>query len=811
MSCDSETVIQTAEIQNTKSNFAAIKTVVESNEATTTTPDGKVVDTLAGSLKKLAWETPALAYASALSFSASDGRKIIERDDIFYAPVPSRLPFTTTTWVGVDENNFYPINVSGDRVGGLTGFTFSTVAEMALLTTVDGEVVTPALGRRFSTLGFTNVNDGGQVDYVVTNDTPNGIDKIDLGGGFTATRQILDRKVFGTVAEMKLASIIDDTYISTNRYYNSTDGGGATYRIKTAAQASTDGDVIDGYGNHTLANGNVAILQNPTTPKQVGAHLDGVTDDSLYIKNMVETLNLSVIMQPDDIMFLSTAATYPISISQGLTVSGGNITSDVQINFGVDNDVRLFEVDASDVTFKNTTVDLAQTITGVNNGLGTFCRFTENSYRFLVDNCVFKNVYSEAYVYLLAVNANSRDWLICNCSFENLDVKENAVEGDLNGSLRGIYVGYQKVGVYNNAISGSGTIDNVAFRDLLQYQDTDAIQLIGTTGHVFGDFVVKNVYCENVGKRGVKAQHEGVLISDVTVDARNISHSLGYMFSAVAALNDNVTIENVYGIGVFKAGVSTARSVKLRNITLVSTAGVGSISGTWTAFLHDFGGTYDVSDVTISGNWLNHFYIGAAGFTTEPIFEIFIDKMQVSSVAEAESIRIDSSLNSATTMTLVRLSNIAGCETSDTSRSALRIGRESDLTNPNIARIELENIQAAANGYFTTVTTNSVRVFAHMLVLSGATSASFEGAYHSAGRISNVTSSGQARLANFSNCSNMFVTSSECVDKSSDYAVRFNNSSNSGVSNMLLGNGMSGAIINSGSATNNQSTAIIII
>ncbi len=681
-------------------------------------------------------------------------------------------------------------------------------------TAVSGNVFVPYLDDSV-TYKFTLTDPDTLIQFTVDNLTDvSNAQVIETVGAITSY-------VFENVADLQTQTTHGGTSVTlvagymarTQGYYAAGDGGGSLYMIKTAAQAATDSDVIDEMINHTLPNGNVAILaaSGEVYPKQCGAKLDGTFDDSTYIKNMVETRGLSVSMDKSDVMWLSTAASYPISIAAGVSISGGTIKSDVQINFGVDNDTRLFEVNAADVVLTDIDVNLEDTITGANNGLGVFCRFTNNAHRFVVERCNFSNVYSEAYVFVLTINANARDWLVRKCTFENLDVKENTVEGDLNGSLRAIHVGYNKVGTYSNAIAGSGTIEQISCVDLLQYEDTDGIQIIGTTGHVPGDYIVRNIYCENVGKRGVKIQHEGVIVSDVTVDATGITHALGYMFSAVAALNDNVLVENIYGIGVFKAGISSARTVKLRNITLVSTAAAASVSGTWTALLHDFGGTYDVADVQISGNWLNHAFIGPGGFTSEPIFEVLMEKITASTAAEAESIRIDSSLNGATAMTLVKLSNMSGMSTSDSGRSGIRIGHEDDITTPNITRVEMSDIQSATNGYFTTITVNAVTCHAVSLVLSGASTASFEGAYLSAGRMSNITSTGQARIANFSSCSNVWVTSSNCVDKTSDYAVRFNNSSDNAVTNMLLGTGMLGPVVNAGTASNNQSTAIITI
>ena len=67
---------------------------------------------------------------------------------------------------------------------------------------------------------------------------------------------------FDNTAAIKLESLAEGITVYRRGYYTAGDGAHAEFLIKTAAQAATDGDVIDGYGNHTIANGNVAILQN---------------------------------------------------------------------------------------------------------------------------------------------------------------------------------------------------------------------------------------------------------------------------------------------------------------------------------------------------------------------------------------------------------------------------------------------------------------------------------------------------------------------------------------------------------------------
>ena len=86
-------------------------------------------------------------------------------------------------------------------------------------------------------------------------------------------------KTFINVAQMKLASLKEGQFVETGGYYTKGDAGQAKYLI-VAAQAA------DGYGDHTLANGTVAVLQvgDVINVKQFGAVGDGVADDTLVIQ-----------------------------------------------------------------------------------------------------------------------------------------------------------------------------------------------------------------------------------------------------------------------------------------------------------------------------------------------------------------------------------------------------------------------------------------------------------------------------------------------------------------------------------------------
>lgn len=115
---------------------------------------------------------------------------------------------------------------------------------------------------------------------------------------------VLPQEIVANVVGLVASNnFISGDYVQTKGYHLAGDGGQASYLIKTAAEAATDGDVIDGFGNHTIASGDVAILQFDNGVYHVaqwGARgLTGVDDAPSFsaARDYIETITTKTKMQ----------------------------------------------------------------------------------------------------------------------------------------------------------------------------------------------------------------------------------------------------------------------------------------------------------------------------------------------------------------------------------------------------------------------------------------------------------------------------------------------------------------------------------
>ncbi len=161
-------------------------------------------------------------------------------------------------------------------------------------------------------------------------------------------------KTFDNVAKLKLATLTTGQFVETGGYYTKGGGGAAKYLI-VAPQAA------DGYGDHVLANGNVAVLQtkgDSVNYSQFGAYLDGVNTDNGAINaaHLYAKSNKLNITQCGGTSLISTSTTIVFS-GINCSFSGG---FKFKLNDDPSGDVFLFEPEYSTTTLNQTDINISE-------------------------------------------------------------------------------------------------------------------------------------------------------------------------------------------------------------------------------------------------------------------------------------------------------------------------------------------------------------------------------------------------------------------------------------------------------------------
>lgn len=223
-----------------------------------------------------------------------------------------------------------------------------TVVTLSGITTVQASVYVSGpnvdTSRLVKTIGFTVDSD---TQITLTESYPEGT-ILSVWQNEGAEETVSDIQTADNVTVMKAASLSAGDTITCARY---SAGGslvtGLTYYIKTAAQAAIDGDVINETMNHTLVNGNVAILKlnadGSFTDTQVGGLIPAcnilATGGHLKVTqsyelssgiNVVCSDNVKIELAQD--VVISAAVGFPAT--KLLQFGGGNVATSFQFSGG---------------------------------------------------------------------------------------------------------------------------------------------------------------------------------------------------------------------------------------------------------------------------------------------------------------------------------------------------------------------------------------------------------------------------------------------------------------------------------------------
>ena len=427
---------------------------------------------------------------------------------------------------------------------------------------------------------------------------------------------------------------------------------------------------------------NRMIAGTPKNVKDFGAVGDGSTDDTAAF--VAAIAGGGDIVLPAGTYFLSDTSLTALTGGYIVLPAGTKIYGESKSNVIIKSDIQnnptyaertLFYIDANNVEIGGITFDFSPTFSAATSSFPTIgvqkvITATENADNLLIDDIRIQNVYSPTYLWAIAVNVGAENYNLRNIDFTTMNVNETSgSEGGQNGSMRGIYVGYNDVGTDPVANLGYGRIENIYGKDMTPFQDTDLVQVISNSGSSpyshYSPIIIRNIAGINVGKRIVKSQVNGVSIEDVYADATGIpndSRSYGYMFSIVAALNGKTTVRNVRGKGNFKVGIEAKDETFIEDVTVESNYTSGGVpSGTSAFILYEGGkdnrGTLKLSNIQTRGYWRQGLLVrDSAGTPYGPTKKILIDGFYTDSGQVDYSVGIFAQ-NQSGQLDYVRISN----------------------------------------------------------------------------------------------------------------------------------------------------------
>lgn len=529
---------------------------------------------------------------------------------------------------------------------------------------------------------------------------------------------------------------------------------------------------------------------------------DGKSDDTTAFANAC-SLGEKIVV-PNGEYFLSNATldTLPnrcITIAEGTHLVGSGAGSIIKTdsNIGTYPSKALFLCASPNILIKGLVFDGAMTHTGNLTGLPVMVRVTAAAENFTLEDSTIRNMYASTFVYAIAINVGCRNYRVSNVSFRDMDVLADGIEGNLNGTLNGIYIGYDQVGGDPRSNLGYGTIENIIGVNFGPYEDSDLIHCISNSGASpyshYSDIKIRNITAINVGKRAVKMQVNGASCVNVFADARNITTTEGYMFSIVAALNGKQVVSGVRGIGKFKAAISCCDTTNISGVSVDSTWET-TPSGVCCGLLHDFGAELDADGLRFSGTFKNSIYVRNTN-TTRPLNKVSLTDVVVSTPAEQVCIAIDAGNADNVTVGSVVIDGADLSTSSNAANVIVVLGYVG--TSPLVQKLRVNNVKLKGNGYATTLSAYAVEFETEGMTSDGAGSFAIEVIRASSVTINSLTSS--AKIANLVSCSKT-MTGSTRSGATSGSANRYDSGTNHIINGMILNYGVTSHTALSGAA-----------
>jgi hypothetical protein len=368
-------------------------------------------------------------------------------------------------------------------------------------------------------------------------------------------------KTFDTVAKLKLAKLKEGQFVETGGYSAKGDGGAARYLIVTPQS-------FDGYGDHELANGNVAVLQETKArSKRHGLVGDGVADDTLAIQAFRDFLSANPSVE--------------------LVFDEGRYKYTTSPNWAIDKTIVTFE---GDVTFYKVGAGTALIFDSGTSGLTFDFRFGwGNRVNVEGDESSYGGVYVRS-CHHCKIGANVRG---CGATFDAFRVEfsvlgeydfvasTNQVNTFSTQPLRGLYVGRRGTGgdatsaciFYNliiEGVSGDGVVVDYGIKNLFLGGTTEGngnTNLICTANSDTNTF--QGIDLEVAGSgTGLSDAGAGNTFNDVLNDAQTTIEATAVNSSVVG--------------GVYDAIVNYGKGSSFTDFSYSSQGGAFTDSGTMT-------------------------------------------------------------------------------------------------------------------------------------------------------------------------------------------------------------------------------------